>query len=47
LQETKIDALKNITFSIKSGESLAIMGDVGSRNYNNLQGFQNFSLRML
>tara|TARA_B100001093_G_scaffold74859_1_gene65625 strand:- start:12902 stop:14659 length:1758 start_codon:yes stop_codon:yes gene_type:complete len=28
--ETKIDALKNITFSVKSGESLAIMGDVGS-----------------
>ena len=28
--ETKIDALKNITFSVKSGESLAVMGDVGS-----------------
>ena len=29
-KETKIKALSNISFSIKSGESIALMGDVGS-----------------
>ena len=28
--ETNIDALKNVSFSVKKGDSLAIMGDIGS-----------------